>query len=159
MILLQKTALHIPRTIVLIAFLTFTATHALTVFAGGVYRWVDDNGRVHFSQVKPVLNSDQDISRENIKVQNSGITMGNKASGGSGHMRSTVTKNKISNQKKHETKPNPKKDLIAEEKKKRDESLVSECKRRREVYCDKTPDEIRAEERKKAEWQSFLNKN
>ena len=52
---------------------------------------------------------------------------------------------------------NSQKNKLAKLKKKQDEELIAECNRRREVNCDKSPDDIRVYERRKAENQTQLS--
>lgn len=141
----------------------FFMLHAPFATSGGVYQWVDENGQIHFSQVKPKANPDQEVVRRHVKVQSSGISMGQDAATAcktmecrTQRMQSKHVTPKRFQQRTTDKQSNSQESTLAEIKKKQDEELIAECKRRREVYCDKSPDDIRAYERRKAEIQSQL---
>lgn len=133
----------------------------------GVYKWVDENGKVHYSEqppqtgshtqlrVQPAQSNPQPYS-ENPYVSQLRQMEVDKSEREriKGEQRRLETERQIREKTQERSDPQyweRERQRQADEKKARDDQIVAECKRNREVYCDKGVDRINSE----AQWRNF----
>lgn len=128
---------------------------SLVAVADGIYKWVDENGKVHYGEKAPAKSSNAEMHFKPVIYESSPTPEH------SNERTSTSEQNISDNQ---ETVDQPDVQAVKEEpsiadKADQDQALIDQCKRDREDYCYKGIDEIKRqlEERKKAH--EFAMKN
>ncbi|MDD2699765.1 MAG: DUF4124 domain-containing protein [Sideroxydans sp.] len=140
----------------------------------GVYKWVDEEGRAHYSEqppkqgkhtqlhVKPApeipQNKSIDFASQNLSrlcdkqspwFNAQQCDMQRQYDGGMENMRARQQADALAAKKRNEADRKHYRDMeekIAADAKARDDELVAECKRNREVYCDKGVERIKSEQ-------------
>lgn len=145
-------AMRMTRTAVGAAFLAlfFMAIPA----HAGVYKWVDENGRAHYSEQPPNKgeHTQLHIQAAPSKPQHeSGNTIipPNPMQDAQQRLIESDKQDRAryaAEQEKAKAEQKRHDDQIAEDKKSGDDALIDECKRNREVYCDKGVEKIKSEE-------------
>ncbi len=125
----------------------------------GVYKWVDKNGNAHYSEQPP---KNEEHTQLHIQAAPSQPQSEQSHSSGPSSQQQAEQKrlNAISARLKMERDLNAERDRVragqrqidaqeADRKAARDTALVDECKRNREIYCDKGAEGIKKEEEKR----------
>ena len=131
-----------------------------SVYATKIYKWVDDNGQVHYSEKKPAnLKSNemnvtknspsQSSEKESVKLEPCKTR--------ACQLNKFLQENQPPKYKHYPT-PDPHQQSKTT-KEKYDAELIAKCKNNRDTYCDKGADEIRRIEEDKALMQQGLDRN
>ena len=156
----KMSKLYIAQAILALFFIAISPS----VYADGVYKWVDVNGHAHYTDKKPSIGDGVQLHIQpepTVPVSKSNTTAINMAPMQDEYSRQL----KINNDKREEAERNSA--AIASKKREEaskladeqmakfratsDERLMDECTRNREIYCDKGVNEIKNMKEKRAQ--------
>lgn len=119
-----------------------------------LYKWVDENGQVHFSQQAPVNHKPKKLNQVNIKVHTPTKEQirENERLNQKLMRKEQQKKRKIESEQRMEKYAEQNKkyqETRLEKRKQLEEKVIDDCRSRREIYCDKGAAYINAMERQK----------